>query len=152
MSNKREYKRDKRSPIPKSETVSKVMSSIKGKGTKPETGFRKALYSNGVRGYRINYKELPGKPDIAFPSKKIVIFIHGCFWHGCNVCGRRIPKHNSDYWTNKINKNIARDQNRKAELEEMGYAVIEVWEHEIKKEFEVVVNKVIKFLEGRKTI
>lgn len=146
MPNKREYKRDKRSPIAKSETVSKVMSSIKGTGTKLEISLRKALYNSGVRGYRINYKKLPGKPDIAFPNKKIVIFIHGCFWHGCKVCGRRIPNHNSDYWANKINKNIARDENKKAELEKMGYMVIELWEHEIKKELENVVKRMLQLL------
>lgn len=96
----REYKRDKRSPIPKSSTISKVMSSIKQRNTKPELLFRNALYKAGARGYRINYSKLPGKPDIVFTKRRVVVFVHGCFWHGCKVCGGRIPKYNSPYWAN----------------------------------------------------
>lgn len=146
MSKKRQYKRDKRSPVPKSDAISKIMSSIKGKGTKPEIRFRKALFSHGIKGYRINYDKLPGKPDIAFVKRKFVIFIHGCFWHGCIVCGRRIPKHNSEYWLNKIEKNIARDDRQKKALEAMGYRVVELWEHELKGQFEEMVIKVVKLL------
>jgi DNA mismatch endonuclease (patch repair protein) len=146
MDDNSQFKRDKRSPIPKSGAVSKLMSRIKGKNTKLEMVFRKALYEKGIRGYRVNYKNLPGKPDIAFIGKKKLIFINGCFWHGCNICGRRIPKHNSDYWSNKIEKNIARDKRRKKQLESQGYHVIEIWEHEIKKELEKTIDKVVELL------
>ena len=139
----RKYKRDKRSPVPKSENVSRIMSHIKGKSSAPELIVRKNLYCLGIRGYRINYKKLPGKPDLAFISKKLVIFIHGCFWHGCIDCGRRIPKHNSEYWSNKINKNIERDQRHKVKLEKMGFQVIEVWEHEIKKDLQALILKLV---------
>lgn len=149
MPDNRQYKRDKRSPTPKSATVSKLMSRIKAQNTKPETLFRKALYNEGLRGYRANYAKLPGKPDIAFIKKKVWIFVHGCFWHGCPICGGRVPKHNNEYWSTKLAKNIARDQKRKNELEEMGYQVIEIWEHEVKKELTTAVSKVLTILNAK---
>ena len=126
------YKRDKRSPVPKNPTVSKVMSRIKGKNTKPELILRKYLWSNGIRGYRLNVKNLPGKPDMVFTKSKVAIFIHGCYWHGCEICGWKAPKHNTEYWVNKIGKNKARDNVNKEKLEELGFIVLTLWEHEIK--------------------
>lgn len=148
---RKEYKRDKRSPVPKSEAVSRTMSQIKGKNTNLEVKFRKALFEKGVRGYRVNYSKIPGKPDVAFIGKKILVFVHGCFWHGCAVCGGRIPKHNSVYWAAKINKNIQRDQNRRKELESKGYFVIEIWEHEIKSDLDQALNKVTLVLDETKS-
>ena len=104
-----EYKRDKRSPTPKSETVSKVMSANKAKHTKPELILRKALWANGLMGYRNNYKKLPGRVDIAFTVKKLAIFVNGCFWHRCPKCNYPMPKTNEDFWENKFSKNIAID-------------------------------------------
>ena len=142
----KEYKRDKRSPIPKSSTVSKIMSSIKGKNTKPEIALRKHLYESNIRGYRVNYAKLPGKPDIVFTKKKVAIFVNGCYWHGCEVCGWKIPKHNPDYWISKIKKTRLRDEVKKKKLEELGYTVIVVWEHEIKKNFNDIILKIQKTL------
>lgn len=136
------YIRDKRSPIPKSSTVSKVMSKIKGANTKPEMLLRRALLDVGIRGYRKNFKILPGKPDLVFTRYKIAIFINGCYWHGCNICGWKPPKHNTEYWTNKIEKNRQRDIVKRSELERIGYTVITIWEHEIKKSLSDVTDKI----------
>jgi len=109
------YVRDKRSPVPKSEAVSRVMSAYKAKDTKPELLLRKALWAAGHRGYRLHYKiKLPSlrrrgvaasatgwfsafqtvRPDISFVSKKIAIFVHGCIWHRCPKCNYPLPKTN----------------------------------------------------------
>jgi DNA mismatch endonuclease (patch repair protein) len=146
-----EYKRDKRSPIPKSEGVSKIMSSVKGQNTKPELMLRKLLYVAGSRGYRVNYKQLPGKPDVVFTKKRVAIFVHGCFWHGCKVCGGRVPKHNNDYWSKKLQANIDRDTKRRAQLEEMNYTVIEIWEHELKNDAPKVIASITKVIKSIST-
>lgn len=129
---KKIYIRDKRSPIPSSENVSKIMSSNKAKNTKPELVVRKFLWENGLKGYRIHPSNIPGKPDIAFISKKIAIFINGCYWHRCPTCNYSIPKSNTEFWKNKFLKNVERDRKKIEELEELGWKVITIWECEIK--------------------
>jgi DNA mismatch endonuclease (patch repair protein) len=79
------YKTDKRSPIPKTEAVSRVMSANKAKNTIPEILLRRMLYANGLRGYRVHYKKVPGRPDVCYVSKKIALFVNGCFWHRCGI-------------------------------------------------------------------
>ena len=83
------YVRDKRSPVPKSEAASRVMSANRGRDTGPELRLRRALWAAGRRGYRLHYKKAPGRPDIAYPSRKIAIFVHGCFWHRLAVSEAR---------------------------------------------------------------
>lgn len=108
------------------------MSMIKGKNTKPELLVRKFLFSKGFR-YRLHDKKLPGKPDIILPKYKIVIFVHGCFWHGHKGCKYFvIPKTRTDWWMNKINGNIANDQKKQLALQEAGWKVIHIWECELK--------------------
>ncbi len=102
MGTKKKYCRDSRSPIPKSEQTSKTMSAIKAKNTKPELLLRKALWHSGVKGYRLHWKKVPGRPDIAFPGKKIAIFVNGCFWHRCPICNPSLPKTNISFWTDKF--------------------------------------------------
>lgn len=80
------YLRDKRSPRPKSETVSRVMSANRAKDTRPEIVLRRMLWQAGARGYRLHHKRLPGRPDIAFVSKRVAIFVNGCYWHHCPKC------------------------------------------------------------------
>ncbi len=113
------------------EKRSAVMRAVKSKDTKPELRLRKALHALGFR-YRLNVKDLPGKPDLVFPRHRAVLFVHGCFWHG-HGCkrGRRKPKSNAQYWRDKIAKNRARDRKNKKALEAMGWRVITVWECEI---------------------
>ena len=113
-------------------TRSYNMSRIKGKNTKPEEIVRKYLFSKGFR-YRKNYKKLPGKPDIVLPKYKTVIFINGCFWHkhtGCKYF--KWPKTNAEFWREKIEDNITRDSQQYAELRQLGYKVLIVWECQLK--------------------
>jgi len=132
MKNKtrRKYIRDSRSPTPKNEMVSRTMGANRSKETAPEVLLRKALWKTGLRGYRKNWRNAPGRPDIAFPGKKIAIFVNGCFWHHCPVCRFPIPKNNRAFWLNKFKANKKRDTKKKKELEMLGWKVVVFWEHE----------------------
>jgi DNA mismatch endonuclease (patch repair protein) len=114
------------------QTRSYNMSQIKSKNTKPEETVRKYLFAHGFR-YRKNDKRLPGTPDIVLPKFKTVIFINGCFWHGHNQCKYFvIPKSNTEFWVNKINRNIERDTLNIDKLKSLGWNVITIWECELK--------------------
>ena len=117
-------------------TRSYNMSRIKGTNTKPEMLVRKFLFSKGFR-YRINDKKLPGKPDIVLPKYKTVIFVNGCFWHGHENCKYfTLPKTRTEWWKEKIKKNIENDLNKQTQLRNLEYKVLIIWECEIKsKEF-----------------
>jgi DNA mismatch endonuclease (patch repair protein) len=108
------------------------MSQIRGKNTKPELVVRKFLYRNGFR-YRLHDKKLPGKPDIVLTRLKTVIFVHGCFWHGHENCKYfTIPKTRSEWWTNKINRNIKVDYENYSKLKEKGWDVLIIFECELR--------------------
>ena len=109
------------------------MSRIRSENTKPEMLFRKAIWSKGLRGYRVHNKKIEGKPDIYFPSKKLAVFIDGCFWHKCPTCALG-SKTNKKYWNPKIEKNILRDKEHQSKLLSEGWKVIVIWECEAKKE------------------
>lgn len=127
---------------------SKIMSKIRGKNTKPELAFRKALWASGYR-YRIDYKKLIGKPDIALKKYKTVIFIDGEFWHGQNWEERKTKiKTNREFWIAKIERNIQRDKEVNEELKRLRYTVFRFWESEVKKNLEVCLQKVISHLEN----
>jgi len=128
----KQYSRDKRSPTPVNEAASELMSKIKSKNTKPEILLRKMLWKKGYRGYRLHWNKVPGKPDIAYPGKKIAIFVNGCYWHRCPKCKPSMPKSNVKFWKNKFEKNVARDLRKKKELEVLGWKVFIIWECEIK--------------------
>ncbi|MEP6676562.1 MAG: DNA mismatch endonuclease Vsr [Ferruginibacter sp.] len=121
------------------------MSQIKGKNTKPEILVRKFLHANGFR-YKLHDKTLPGKPDIVLPKYKIVIFVHGCFWHGHAGCRYYvIPKTRTEWWLDKINKNRANDVKAKKGLKKEGWKIAEVWECDLKKEkLENTLGKLLK--------
>ena len=120
------------------------MSRIQAKNTKPEVKVRKLLFANGIRGYRIHY-DLPGKPDIVFTKQKIAIFIDGCFWHKCPLDFQE-PETRKEFWMKKIQSNIERDRKVNEQLKSDGWMVIRIWEHEIKKEPENTVKKIISIL------
>lgn len=108
------------------------MSQIKGKDTKPEETVRKFLFSQGFR-YRKNDKRLPGKPDVVLPKYRTVIFVNGCFWHKHEHCKYFVwPKSTVDFWKEKINSNVQRDQRNYQKLSDMGWKVLIVWECELK--------------------
>lgn len=126
------------------ETRSYNMSSIRSKDTKPEILVRKFLHKNGFR-YRLHVKNLPGKPDIVLPKYKTIIFIHGCFWHGHDGCKKAsLPKTRTEWWTDKIHKNAANDQNAETALLNLGWRVIKIWECELKsKILEQTLDKLL---------
>jgi len=142
------YKRDGRAPIPKNEIVSKIMSANKDKNTKPEVHIRKALWSNGIKGYRLHWKKAPGNPDIAFPSKKIAIFINGCYWHRCPVCNLSIPKSNENFWRVKFRKNVERDKRNIEQLRLQDWNVLVLWECQIKNNLDLCVNSIKEIVQG----
>jgi len=109
------------------------MSRIRDKNTKPEMLVRKFLFSQGYR-YRLHDKKLPGKPDIVLPKYRTIIFVHGCFWHGHQGCRYFVvPKTRTDWWLDKINRNIKKDSSAAAALRAMGWHIIEIWECQLKK-------------------
>ena len=112
----------------------KCMSHNRSKNTGPERLLRLCLWRKGFR-YRINDKRLPGRPDLVLPKYRTVIFVHGCFWHGHKGCKNyTVPKTNTEFWTAKIARNQERDQETWRQLEAKGWAVIVVWECELKKD------------------
>ena len=113
-------------------TRSENMARVKSKNTEPEIYFRKLLWHKGFR-YRMNYKKLPGSPDIYLSKYKTAIFINGCFWHMHKNCKySSVPKNNHDFWKEKLEGNIKRDKRNYRKLEDMGIRVIGVWGCEIK--------------------
>lgn len=118
----------------------RCMASISGKNTKPELIVRKLLFSLGYR-YRLHYSNLPGKPDLVFPSKRKVIFIHGCFWHrhDCSK-GKSLPSNNSEFWQKKLSDNVIRDSKNISDLKKLGWDVLVIWTCELKNLELLAVN------------
>ena len=110
------------------EQRSKVMASIHSKNTKPEMMVRRYLFACGFR-FRVNYKRLPGTPDIVLRKYHTCIFVNGCFWHGHDHCAKyRLPKTHVDFWRQKIMRNKQRDIEVQHQLAKMGWHVMTVWE------------------------
>ena len=132
------------------QTRSRMMAGIRGKDTKPETSVRNALHRRGYR-YRLHNPNLPGKPDLAFTSRKAVILVHGCFWHGhgCNLF--KWPSTREPFWRKKINRNRDRDSEIQQALESLGWRILVVWECALKgrtrKPFEEVVDGISLWLD-----
>jgi len=115
-----------------SEKRSAVMRRVKGRDTQPELKVRKALTRLGAR-YRLHRADLPGKPDIVMPGRKLAVFVHGCFWHGHDCArGARVPKQNRDYWLSKVARNRERDEAHRAALGAKGWRAEVLWECELK--------------------
>lgn len=111
---------------------SERMARVKGTDTKPEIKVRKLLFSIGYR-YRIHDERLPGKPDIVLPSKRKIVFVHGCFWHRHANCAlARMPKSHRGFWRKKLEGNRLRDARTKAALRRLGWSVATVWECQLK--------------------
>ncbi|NTV82515.1 DNA mismatch endonuclease Vsr [Chlorobaculum thiosulfatiphilum] len=125
-----------------------IMSRVRGKNTSPEIKIRSLVHGLGFR-FRLHRKDLPGKPDLVFPSRKKIIFVHGCFWHGHDcVRGRRVPKTNSVYWVEKIHRNIDRDAKHQSELQTLGWDVLVIWECEMRTP-EILSRKILLFLQEK---
>ena len=122
---------------------SKIMSKIRGKNTKPELRYRKALWQKGVR-YRVNSRTLTGRPDISIKKYKLAIFIDGEYSLGYNWDERKEKvKTNRDFWIPKIERNMQRDKEVNEQLNELGFTVFRFWEHEIKDNLKTCINDVM---------
>lgn len=120
------------------------MSRIRGKDTKIEVAVRSYLFSKGFR-FRKNDKRYPGKPDVVLPKYHTVIFVNGCFWHRHEGCkDATIPKTRTEFWLQKLNRNVEKDRINREMLENDGWQVLTVWECELNKDFESVMEKTIK--------
>lgn len=129
---------------------SERMARIRSKNTKPELRVRRLVHGLGYR-FRLYRKDLPGSPDLVFPSRRKVVFVHGCFWHAhenCAVANR--PKSRSDFWNAKFQRNRVRDGKNQACLERDGWRVLTVWECETKSG-ERLAARLLRFLGPTKT-
>ncbi len=122
------------------------MAQVKSKGMKPEMQVRRLLHGLGYR-YRLHRADLPGRPDLVFPARRKIVLVNGCFWHYHSGCPRvRIPAANQDYWLAKLKRNKARDERNLGLLEESGWAVMTVWECQLRDLAETTA-RLIAFLE-----
>ncbi len=128
------------------EVRSRIMAQVKSKGMKPEMKVRRLLHGLGYR-YRLHRSDLPGRPDLVFPSRRKVIFVNGCFWHYHRGCGWvRIPATNRDYWVGKLERNRDRDERNLSLLEDMGWSALTTWECEL-RDMETATARLVEFLE-----
>ena len=128
---------------------SRQMSRIRGVDTSPEKLLRSALWQRGLR-FRKNFKLSVARPDLVFLSRKIAVFIDGCFWHGCPDHYVR-PRSRGEFWAAKLTENVLRDRRQTLQLEEAGWAVIRVWEHEIFSDLQGVVVYIESALSSTET-
>jgi DNA mismatch endonuclease (patch repair protein) len=107
---------------------SEIMAAIRSKDTAPELAVRRYLHAAGLR-YRLHRHRLPGRPDLIFPGRRLCLFVHGCFWHGCPHCrhGTREVKSNASYWSIKLARNKARDAENQSRLAALGWNVLTIW-------------------------
>lgn len=117
------------------------MSMIRGSNTRPEIKLRKGLWSKGLR-YKLK-NDLPGRPDLFFPAIKLAVFVDGCFWHGCKE-HFQIPSTNTEFWLEKIGKNVERDRQVNLELEKHGWTVLRLWEHELRGNIQECIDIVVE--------
>lgn len=125
------------------------MRAIRSTGMKPEMAVRKLVHGAGYR-YRLHRYDLPGRPDLVFPSKKKIVFVHGCYWHqhGDKKCKlTHNPKTNSSYWLPKLARNKARDTEHRKNLAKLGWKTLVVWECQIKKRPGATMARISRFLE-----
>jgi DNA mismatch endonuclease (patch repair protein) len=116
------------------EQRSERMSRVRGADTKPEMIVRRMAHGMGYR-YRVHRRDLPGKPDLVFPSRRKAIFVHGCFWHRhpdpkCSLA--RLPKSRLEFWRAKLDGNRARDERNETRLRELGWGVLTIWECQLR--------------------
>ena len=127
------------------EVRSRIMASVRQKGTKPEMTVRRALHRLGYR-YRLHCGDLPGRPDLVFSSRRKVLFVNGCFWHWHAGCSRaRVPSSNPDFWLAKLQRNRRRDAESIADLRDLGWESLTVWECEL-RDMETTMARIVSFL------
>jgi len=127
-------------------TRSRIMGRVRGKNTSPEMLVRRLLHHAGYR-YRLHRKGLPGTPDLVFPGRKKVIFVHGCFWHRHEGCAlARLPKSRPEFWIPKLEGNRLRDRANEVKLCELGWDAMTVWECELRDQA-ALLDRLRRFLE-----
>ena len=136
----------RRPPPAVSAAVARCMRANRGRDTEPELKLRAGLRSRGLIGYRVAPRTLPGRPDVAFTRWKLAIFVHGCFWHHCPTCYPALPIAHRDFWREKFEQNGVRDERRVRQLEALGWEVLEVWECQVHKSLERVLDRVERML------
>jgi len=130
------------------EQRSAIMSRIRSKSTKPEMAVRSAVHRMGYR-YRLHRHDLPGRPDLVFPSRRKVIFVHGCFWHQHRNCKKaHEPESNRGYWQPKLERNKRRDASNRAKLTRMGWRSLVVWECQVHADLPKVAARIKRFLDS----
>ena len=132
------------------ERRSALMARVRQRNTKPEMVVRRLLHARGWR-YRLHKKGLPGTPDIVFPGRQAVLFVHGCFWHGhnCKLC--RLPKTRTEFWAAKLSANRERDARKVRELGEAGWRVMTIWQCSL-KDPQGVLDATEVFLRGQERV
>ncbi|MDA8091552.1 MAG: DNA mismatch endonuclease Vsr [Nitrospiraceae bacterium] len=126
------------------EQRSAQMAKVRSRDTKPEMLVRKLVHGMGFR-YRLHRRELPGKPDLVFASRRKIIFVNGCFWHGHDCSLGRIPKSRVDFWTGKITSNRSRDEANLKRLRDLGWKSLVVWECQLRR-IDQVAGRIRRFL------
>lgn len=122
------------------------MAAVRSRNTSPEVELRKALYAVGVRGWRCHYKRAPGRPDLAWPRRRVAVFVDGAFWHGHPW--RYKPGRSGGNWDDRIARNIERDREDEAALRALEWKVLRLWDFEIKRDLEKAVERVLDLLGG----
>jgi DNA mismatch endonuclease (patch repair protein) len=130
---------------------SRIMAAVRSRGNKAtELVLVKLFRAAGLKGWR-RHARIPGRPDFVFAKERVAIFVDGCFWHGCaKHC--RMPATNRKYWLGKIERNVRRDRSSRKLLRASGWRVVRVWEHELKRRRESVLNRIQQALNGKRVI
>lgn len=123
------------------------MAAVRSSNTGPELLLRRALYARGVRGWRCHYKRAPGRPDIAWPGRRVAVFVDGAFWHG--HLSRYKPGRSGSYWDEKITANVARDRRVDRELEALGWRSLRLWDFDVRADPDVAAERVASLLDAR---
>ena len=126
------------------EQRAETMSRIKRRDTQPELLFRRALWAAGARGYRIDDRRLPGRPDLSWTRKRVAVFVDGKFWHGHPSAYK--PGQHGAYWDDKINRNIERDRAADETLASMGWTVVRIWDFELRRDLDGATARVMDAL------
>jgi DNA mismatch endonuclease (patch repair protein) len=133
-----------------SATRSRMMSGIRGRNTKPEILIRSLLHRRGFR-FRLDARDLPGRPDIVLPRYHAVVFVHGCFWHGHDCPLFKWPQTRPDFWREKIDRNRSNDTKVQAALRERGWRIAVVWECALRganRDLDGVLQRLVDWLQG----
>ena len=122
------------------EVRSRMMAKVRNKNTAPEIAVRRKLHAAGLR-FRLHRKDLPGKPDIVLPRYKLAVFVHGCLWHGHDCRRGKMPTSNSEFWSAKIGRNIARDKAAQAALAASGWVSVTIWQCDLTRSVDDLIDR-----------